>query len=144
MEIGGGTQPNEAGESCHRSFRRIIAVSLYGGSRKTWAFAVHRFPAKVNDVSMKATVELQVLNELGLHARPATEFVRCAMRYPATRITLEKDGDIYTATSILEVLMANLDQGSVFTLEADGPEAEEALQEFKALMVRIRDEEEAG
>lgn len=93
---------------------------------------------------MPLTAELEVLNELGLHARPATEFVRCALRYKATTIILRKDGAVYAATSILEVLMANLDQGAVFTLEADGPDAADALSELSALLVRFRDEEKAG
>ena len=91
---------------------------------------------------MPQTLELEVLNELGLHARPATEFVRCALRYPSTAITIHKEGEVYTATSILEVLTANLDMGAVFTLRADGPEAAAALEEFAALLVRFREEEE--
>ena len=90
---------------------------------------------------MPLTVELEVLNELGLHARPASEFVRCAMKFKATGIVLRKDGAVYGATSILEVLMANLDQGAVFTLEADGPDAAEAIEELSALLVHFRDEE---
>ena len=90
---------------------------------------------------MIQTVELEVLNALGLHARPASEFVRCAMRHQPTRIVLHKDGASYAATSILEVLMANLDQGAIFTLEADGPNAAEAIKEISAMMIRFRDEE---
>lgn len=90
---------------------------------------------------MKATIELRVLNALGLHARPASEFVRCAMKFKTTAFLLRKGDQTFAPTSILEVLTAELDQGSVFTLEADGPEAEAALQEFAALMVRFRDEE---
>ena len=93
---------------------------------------------------MPQSVELEVLNELGLHARPATEFVRCALRFKSTAITLRKDGATYAATSILEVLMANLDRGAAFTLEADGPDADEALRELAALLVKFRDEEKAG
>ena len=91
---------------------------------------------------MPQTLELEVLNELGLHARPATEFVRCALRYPSTTITIHKEGEVYAATSILEVLTANLDMGAVFTLQADGPEADAALEEFAALLVHFREEEE--
>lgn len=93
---------------------------------------------------MALTVELEVLNELGLHARPATEFVRCALRYKSTTIILRKDGALYAATSILEVLTANLDRGALFTLEADGPDADDAVRELSALLVRFRDEEQAG
>ena len=91
---------------------------------------------------MKASIELEVLNGLGLHARPATEFVRCALRYsPSTTLRLVKEGQVFTPTSILEILSAELDQGSVFTLEADGPQADAALAEFRALLLRFRDEE---
>lgn len=93
---------------------------------------------------MKATVELQVLNELGLHARPATEFVRCAMRFRSTTVQFYKDGQCFTATSILEVLSAELDQGTLFILEAEGPEAEAVIEAFTALMIHIRDEEEGS
>lgn len=90
---------------------------------------------------MKATIELRVLNALGLHARPASEFVRCALKYKGTSIVLRKDNQTFAATSILEVLTAELDQGSVFHAEAEGPDAEAAVQELAALMVRFRDEE---
>ena len=93
---------------------------------------------------MAATAQLEVLNPLGLHARPAAEFVRCAMKFKETTITLHKDGAEYAATSILEVLMANLDQGAAFTLVADGPEEAEAIHHLSALLVRFRDEEAAG
>ncbi len=93
---------------------------------------------------MKAIRELQVLNPLGLHARPASEFVRCAMRFKGTTIVLCKEGQTFAATSILEILTAELDQGAAFTLEAEGPDAETALNELAAMLVRFRDEEAAG
>ena len=92
---------------------------------------------------MKATVELRVLNELGLHARPATEFVKCALRFKATTITLIKGDQTFVASSILEILSAELDQGTVFLVEADGPEAEQAVEEFTNLMVKLLRDEEA-
>ena len=90
---------------------------------------------------MKTTLELQVLNPLGLHARPASEFVRCAMKFKETTVLLRIGDQTFSATSILEILTAELDQGTVFTLEAEGTEAETAVQELAALMVRFRDEE---
>lgn len=91
---------------------------------------------------MKVTVELQVLNELGLHARPATEFVRCALRFKTTTIRVHKGDQAFVASSILEILSAELDHGSVFLLDAEGPEAEAAAETFAALMQQIRDQEE--
>ena len=89
-------------------------------------------------------IELEVLNELGLHARPATDFVRCAQKFKPTVLTIRRGEARYSCLSILEVLTANLDQGAVFTLEADGPDAEEALRAFAAMLVRFKEEEEKG
>lgn len=77
--------------------------------------------------------ELTVLNSLGLHARPAAEFVRCARRFKS-RVVITKKGEEYSAASILDVLSANLDCGSKMMLRADGPDAAEALEALAGLM----------
>ena len=64
---------------------------------------------------MSQEIELEVLNELGLHARPATEFVKCALRYRSTQFTIHREDATYAATSILEVLTANLDKGDFYS-----------------------------
>jgi phosphocarrier protein HPr len=97
---------------------------------------------KVGEVIMPLSIELEVLNELGLHARPASEFVRCAQSFKNTVIRIRRGEETFVATSILEVLSANLDQGTVFILEADGPEAAQALEAAAALMVHFREDEE--
>ena len=78
-------------------------------------------------------VEATVLNKLGLHARPAAEFVKCARTFKAA-IQIRKGDEIYSAASILEILSANLDFGSAFIIEAEGPDAESALQKLSDLL----------
>ncbi len=85
--------------------------------------------------------DLTVLNKLGLHARPASEFVRCARKFKAT-IVIRKDGQEYSASSILDVLSANLDCGSHMLLVAEGPDASEAIEELAALMVEFEKQEQ--
>lgn len=85
--------------------------------------------------------ELTILNKLGLHARPAAEFVRCARKFKAT-ILIRKEGEDYSAESILDVLSANLDCGSRMTLTADGPDATEALDQLAALLEQFRTQED--
>lgn len=87
--------------------------------------------------------ELTVLNKLGLHARPAAEFVRCARKFKS-RIVLQKNGEEYSAASILDVLSANLDCGSMMLLKAEGPDAETALGELAQLMHEFRRQEESA
>jgi phosphocarrier protein HPr len=86
-------------------------------------------------------VRTKIVNELGLHARPAAEFVRLARTFQS-EIRIVKEDASYSASSILEVLTANLDYGSVITLEADGPDAEEALKQLVALIKGFREREE--
>ena len=85
-------------------------------------------------------IEVEILNELGLHARPAAEFVRCVQSFQS-EVTLWKEGNSYSAASILEVLMANLDCGARLAIDADGPDAEQALERLQQLLVEFREQE---
>ena len=76
--------------------------------------------------------DLIILNKLGLHARPAAEFVRCARKFKA-RVMILKDGEEYSAESILDVLSANLECGARMVLTADGADAAKALDEDAGL-----------
>ena len=87
--------------------------------------------------------EVEIINELGLHARPAAEFVRCVMTFES-EITLRKGDETFNAASILEVLSANLDCGSKIVLEAIGPDAERALIRLETLLGEFREQEKTG
>jgi phosphocarrier protein HPr len=84
--------------------------------------------------------EVEIVNKLGLHARPAAMFVRCVIRFKST-ITIWKGKESFSAASLLEVLTANLDCGERVVLEAVGPDEQEALEELGALLLRFRNEE---
>jgi phosphocarrier protein HPr len=84
--------------------------------------------------------EFEIVNELGLHARPAAQFVRCVVQFKST-ITICKGEENISAASILGVLTANLNCGDRVVLEAVGPDEQEALNELGALLLRFRDEE---
>ena len=64
--------------------------------------------------------EVQIVNKLGLHARPAALFVRWVIRFKST-ITIWKGEEKFSAASLLEVLTANLNCGDRVALEATGP-----------------------
>ena len=84
---------------------------------------------------------VEIVNRLGLHARPAALFVQCVIRFQST-VVIHKGGERYSAASILEVLSANLDCGARVILEANGPDEGEALDELEALLKRLPEEEE--
>ena len=82
-----------------------------------------------------------ILNRLGLHARPAAEFVR-AVRTFQSSVTLIKGGDGYSGASILDVLSANLEHGSVLILRIEGPDAEMAMECLCGMFEQFRRREE--
>src|SRR5438093_898954 len=75
-----------------------------------------------NDKLIVVSREIIIQNELGLHARPAAEFVRVANGFRA-EITLIKGEQRFSASSLIDVLRANLDRGATAMLEARGAEA---------------------
>lgn len=77
--------------------------------------------------------EITIINELGLHARPAAEFVRAAKAF-RSEIWLVKEAERFSAASILDVLTANLNRGDSATIEAEGPDAEEAVKRLAELI----------
>ncbi len=87
--------------------------------------------------------EVEIVNEMGLHARPAAEFVRCVQTFQC-EVTIRKGDENYSAASILELLSANLDCGLRVVLEAIGPDAEQALDQLEELLQEFKRQEERG
>jgi protein MpaA len=77
--------------------------------------------------------EITIINELGLHARPAAEFFLAAKAF-RSQIWLVKGEERFSAASILEVLCANLNCGDTATIEAEGRDAEEAVRRLADLI----------
>jgi phosphocarrier protein len=86
--------------------------------------------------------EVEIVNKLGLHARPAALFVRWVSRFKST-ITIWKGEEKFSAASLLDVLTANLNCGARVVLEAIGPDEHEALNKLELLLLSFRDEERA-
>ena len=87
--------------------------------------------------------EAEILNPLGLHARPAAEFVRCVHTF-SSEITIQKGDERFSGHSILEVLSANLDCGTRIILEAIGSDAHEALDRLERMLFEFKEQEEGG
>jgi len=86
--------------------------------------------------------EITVLNKLGLHARPAAEFVRRASGF-RSQIWIVKNGERFSAASLIDVMRANLECGATAILEAKGVDAEIALEKLATLLPELvgRDED---
>ena len=70
------------------------------------------------------TQEVTINNEVGLHARPATYFIRKA----------KKDERRVNAKSLLGVLSLGIVKGTTITLIADGSDEKEAVEALAELV----------
>lgn len=84
--------------------------------------------------------EIRIVNELGLHARPAAQFVRAANVF-RSEIWIIKGEERFSAKSILEVLTANLNCGDTAIIEADGRDSESAVACLVKLVSEFKDED---
>ncbi len=78
------------------------------------------------------SLEVVVENSLGLHARPATLFVRTASQFQSD-VTIGRDGHVSDGKSIIGVLMLGAGPGARLCLTARGADAAEALEALAAL-----------
>ena len=83
-------------------------------------------------MSVKATKQFTVINKLGIHARPATLFVKVAGKF-ACDISVEKDGETINGKSIMGLMMLAAAQGSQLLITAEGRDAEAALKALEEL-----------
>ena len=67
-----------------------------------------------------------ITNELGLHARPAAQFVKLASRFQCS-IELVRDGSAVNGKSIMGVMMLAAEQGARVIVRADGPDEAAAV-----------------
>jgi phosphocarrier protein len=93
-----------------------------------------------NHHPVHAQKDVTVTNKLGIHARPASKFVRIASRYQS-EILVEKDGDTVNGKSIMGLMMLAAGPGSRIKLVADGEDAEQALSELEGLVNRKFEED---
>jgi phosphotransferase system HPr (HPr) family protein len=82
---------------------------------------------------VSARREIRVSNKLGLHARPAAHFVKHVRTF-RSEIWLVTGVGRFSASSLIDVLRANLDYGTDVTLEAHGTDAEEAVERLQTLL----------
>ena len=79
------------------------------------------------------TQEVTINNEVGLHARPATYFIRKANEFKSG-IWVEKDGRRVNAKSLLGVLSLGIVGGVTIRIIADGSDEQQAVDALVALV----------
>lgn len=79
------------------------------------------------------SMTIEIINELGLHARASSKLVMLAGKF-RSNITITKDNKSANAKSLMTVMMLAANRGSRITLSVDGPDEEAAINEITALI----------
>ena len=83
---------------------------------------------------------IEIKNTLGLHARPASLFVKTASSFEC-EITVEKENEVVNGKSLMGLLMLSAGCGTVIKISAKGKDCEVAINAIIDLITRKFDEE---
>lgn len=70
--------------------------------------------------------KVEIINELGLHARAAAKFVACASRFEST-MQVRKDDKMVDGKSIMSIMLLAASIGSILEIEVCGADESEAM-----------------
>jgi phosphocarrier protein len=76
--------------------------------------------------SLLAERSAQIVNKLGIHARPAAEIVKTASKFKSSIVIVRDDLEV-NAKSIMGVMMLAAEHGSSINIRAEGEDADAAL-----------------
>jgi phosphocarrier protein len=82
---------------------------------------------------MTCTKEFTIVNKMGMHARPAAQFVKRASKFEC-EVWVEKDDEQVNGKSIMGLMMLAAGQGAKLTITTEGQDAESAIQELGKLI----------
>jgi len=84
---------------------------------------------------MSLSKELSVLASVGLHARPAAEFVKLAQQFQGSVRIRYNDQEV-DGKSMIGILKLAIKQGATFSLSLDGENEEEFMSKFEELIAK--------
>ena len=84
---------------------------------------------------MSVSRDVQIVNPLGMHARPAAQLVRLASGF-TSEVIIARDGMPVNAKSIMGVMMLAAEQGATVQIAAVGPDAEAAVEAIAGLVAK--------
>lgn len=84
--------------------------------------------------------EVEILNKLGLHARPCAKFVKLANTFRC-EVWVTKDDDRVNGKSIMGLMMLAAGIGSRLKISCEGPDAAQALEAVEKLILSKFDED---
>jgi len=84
--------------------------------------------------------DLQIINKRGLHARASAKFVQLVEKFEA-EVWVTRGSETVGGTSIMGLMMLAAGPGTMVTVSAKGPEAQQAIDAIAALIADKFNEE---
>lgn len=84
--------------------------------------------------------EAEIINKLGLHARPCAKFVKLANTFRC-EVWVGKDSDTVNGKSIMGLMMLAAGSGSRLMITCEGADAVQALEAIEKLVLSKFDED---
>ncbi|OVZ55323.1 phosphocarrier protein HPr [Pigmentiphaga sp. NML080357] len=81
------------------------------------------------------SIDIAVINKLGLHARASAKLTQLASKF-RSEIHIARGSRRVNAKSIMGVMMLAAGMGSKVTVDAEGEDAQEALDQIQALFAQ--------
>ncbi len=75
-----------------------------------------------------------IQDPMGIHARPAGQFVKEAGAFADTAVTIGRGGKEVDAKRILGVMSLGVKQGEEVTIKCDGPDEDAAAEKLEAFL----------
>jgi len=100
-------------------------LSLRGKAEAISLFQIAFFRAL--NLTKMVEKEVELVNEVGLHIRPASMLVEVANKFKSD-VWIEKDGQEANGKSIMSILLLCAEKGSKVNIKAEGPDATQAVE----------------
>lgn len=83
---------------------------------------------------MTLSKDLTIKNKMGMHARPAAQFVKRASKYKCD-VWVEKDDEPVNGKSIMGLMMLAAGRGEIIKLTTEGVDADAAMADLEELIL---------
>lgn len=101
-----------------------------------WKKPIRKRNKNLKTVMTIVSKDITIINSQGLHARPAMQFVELANQFKAA-VTVHKDGPdacVVDGKSVMQMITLEAIQGTALRIEAEGDDAERAVEQLAKLI----------
>ncbi len=114
-----------------------------GENSRPWSFVPRPIEPPMSHDSPVVRRQVEIVNALGLHMRPADKFVKLALQFKA-EVRVIYNGNEYNGKSILDLTSLAAEYGTRLEVEARGPDADQAVEALSALVLAKFHETDEG